>query len=59
MSNELEQVVADVNSEVTVANLSSQIPNVGSVLAVFIIFGVGFVIMRRVLRGAQKGKARI
>lgn len=59
MSNELTALVGEVNSGITVDALGSQIPQIGGVLVTLVVFGIGFVLMRRVLRGAKNAKAKV
>lgn len=52
-------IVNALEEGITASSLTGAIPQVGSALVAIILFSLGFVIFRRFLRGASKGKARL
>ena len=51
--------VTSASSELTAANLWSQVVPIAGMLGVLILFSVGIYFLRKAIRGAGKGKAKI
>lgn len=55
----MENLVAGVNSQITTSNLASAIPSVAGVLVALVVFSLGIYLVKRVMNGASKGRAKI
>lgn len=55
----MANLVAGVNGQITTGQLAAAVPNVAGVLAVIVLFSLGIYLVKRVMNGASKGRAKI
>lgn len=55
----MANLIAGVNGQITAGNLASSIPNVSVILSVLVLFSLGIYLIKRVMNGASKGRAKI
>lgn len=55
----MADLVSGVNGQLSASNLAGAIPDVAGVLAVLVLFSLGIYLIKRVMNGASKGKAKI
>lgn len=52
-------IIKELQTELTAQNLWSAVTPVAGILGVLILFSIGVYFLRKALRGASKGKARV
>lgn len=55
----MDTIANTLNASVTSQQLADTIPSVGPLFAALIIFSIGLMIFRRVLRGARSAKPKV
>lgn len=55
----MNEIVTSLNQGVTAGTLAAAIPEVGPMFLALIIFSIGLMIFRRVLRGARSAKPKV